>query len=338
MAGFRGLTADENSEIAEEIKSGKVGGIILFDRDVSMESDIRNIESPAQVKKLISQLKGFAPTPLFVAVDQEGGNVCRLKERHGFKPTVSLEYIGQQDDIELTRKYARETAETLYDAGFNINLAPCVDLNLNPENPIIGSKGRSISKEVDKVVKHAAVTIDEYRKKNIIAALKHYPGHGSSTVDSHHGFVDVTDIWQLRELSTFRDLIEMDKADMIMTAHIFNSNYDKRFPTTLSKGWITGILRYGLDFKSVVISDDMQMKAITNDYRLEEAIELAVNAGVDILVFGNNVDYHPEIIPLVNDIIRRLVRVNRIRIERIENSFNRIMKLKEKYLNNSIKN
>jgi beta-N-acetylhexosaminidase len=329
IAGFRGLSYDENSTISKAIRKGQLGGVILFDRDVQLASDIRNIESPEQVAELNRGLKSQSEQPLFVSVDQEGGTVCRLKERNGFPPTVSLEYLGQKDDLELTRTYARETAVTLKKAGFNLNFAPCVDLNLNPDNPIIGSRGRSISREVSKVVRHATVIVDECRSNGIIAVLKHYPGHGSSKGDSHHGFVDVTDIWQLKELSTFRDLIDLGRADMIMTAHIFNENYDKKYPATLSKGWLKGILRFGLDFDGVIISDDMQMKAITNDFGLEESLMLSVNAGIDILCFANNVDYDDDIIEKVNEILIKHVRDGRISVERIDESIERILKIKQ---------
>jgi beta-N-acetylhexosaminidase len=163
--------------------------------------------------------------------------------------------------------------------------------------------------------------------------LKHFPGHGSSTGDSHEGFVDVTNIWQLKELSSFRDLIEIGKTDVIMTAHIFNSNYDKKYPATLSRGWLTGILRYGLEFDGVIITDDMQMKAISKHFNLVESVELAINAGADILMFANNVDFDEDIARKVNDIILELVKDKRIPEERIEEAYQRISTLKSKINN-----
>jgi len=331
VVGFRGLTVDDNSAIVEDIKSGRVGGVILFDRDVELASDIRNIESPQQVKDLNSKLREYSNN-LFIAVDQEGGQVCRLKESQGFPATVSHQHIGKKNDRDYTHKVAIESADVLADAGFNINFAPVVDLNLNKENPIIGSRERSFSDNVDNVVKFAGIFVDEFRKKKIISALKHFPGHGSSTRDSHEGFVDVTKLWQLKELSTFRDLIDQGKADAIMTAHIFNSNYDKRYPATLSKGWLTGILRYGLEFQGVIFTDDMQMKAISSHYTLVESIELAINAGVDILVFANNVEFDENIASKVGSIILDLVNSGKISEERIEESYNRIIELKNKFL------
>jgi len=330
LTGFRGLTVDDRSPIVDDIRNGRVGGVILFDKDVALNSDIRNIESPEQVKRLNSKLQEYGEGNLIISIDQEGGLITRLKEKHGFRPTASHKLIGETDDREFTINQAAETAETLSAAGFNMNFAPVVDLNLNPSNPVIAGFERSISDDVDVVVKHSAIFVDELRKKSILSALKHFPGHGSSTEDSHEGFVDVTNIWQLRELSTFRDLIDIGKTDVIMTAHIFNSNYDKRYPATLSKGWLTGILRYGLDFQGVIITDDMQMKAISKHFTLVESIELTINAGTDILMFANNVDFDEDIARKVNNIILELVKTNRISEERINESYERIKLLKNK--------
>jgi beta-N-acetylhexosaminidase len=333
LVGFRGLTVDEKSPVIEDIREKRIGGVILFDRDVDLGSDVRNIESRTQLKKLITSLQDFAGGDLFVAVDQEGGLITRLKDKHGFNQVASHKKIGDENDRDFTIEQAASIADALATVGFNMNFAPVVDLNLNPENPVIGSYERSISDKVDIVVKHAAIIIDELKKRNIISVLKHYPGHGSSTADSHDGFVDVTKIWQLKELSTFRDLIEMGKAEAIMTAHIYNSNYDKKHPATLSKAWLTGILRYGLEFDNVVITDDLQMKAISKHYTLVEAIELAINAGADILMFANNVDFDQDIARKVNEIILQLVQNGRISEERIEEAYNRIINLKKNILN-----
>jgi beta-N-acetylhexosaminidase len=333
LTGFRGLTVDANSPVVDDIRSRRVSGVILFDKDVALNSDIRNIESPTQVKELNKKLQEYGNGNLIISVDQEGGLITRLKEKYGFRPTASHQEIGNRDEKAFTVEQVRQTAETLATAGFNMNFAPVVDLNLNPQNPVIGSFERSFSDNVDTVVKHAVTYIDELHRKGILSALKHFPGHGSSTGDSHEGFVDVTNIWQLKELSSFRDLIEIGKTDVIMTAHIFNSNYDKKYPATLSRGWLTGILRYGLEFDGVIITDDMQMKAISKHFNLVESVELAINAGADILMFANNVDFDEDIARKVNDIILELVKDKRIPEERIEEAYQRISTLKSKINN-----
>lgn len=330
LTGFRGIDVDERSSVVKDIRQGNIGGVILFDKDVALNSNERNIKSPEQVKKLNEHLLEYAKGDLLISIDQEGGLITRLKEEYGFGKTASHQQIGERNDRDYTVSQAREMSETLKEAGFNLNFAPVVDLNINPENPVIGNFERSFSDDADIVFRHASIFVDEMRKKGIVSALKHFPGHGSSTADSHEGFVDVTKIWELKELSPFRDLIKADKADVIMTAHIFNSNYDRKYPATLSENWLKGILRYGLHYDGVIITDDMQMKAISRHFTLVESVELALNAGADILMFANNVDFDEDIASKVVDIILELVKTNRISEERIEESFLRIKKLKNK--------
>ena len=330
LAGFRGTSVDDNSPVVRDIRQGNIGGVILFDKDVALNSNERNIKSPEQVRELNESLQDYANGNLFISIDQEGGLIARLKEEYGFGKTVSHRQIGEMNDRAYTAGRASEMAETLSRAGFNLNFAPVVDLNINPENPVIGSFERSFSDDVDTVVRHAGIFINEMRKKGIISALKHFPGHGSSTADSHEGFVDVTRIWELKELSPFRDLIKAELADVVMTAHIYNSNYDRKYPATLSENWLKGILRYGLHYNGVIITDDMQMKAISKHFTLVESVELALNAGADMLMFANNVDFDEDIAPKVVDIILELVKTKRISEERIEESYQRISKLKNK--------
>lgn len=330
MVGFRGCEVDEESLIVKDIRAGRVGGVILFDYDVLSKSPVRNISSPAQVRKLVRTLKAASTEPLFVAVDQEGGRVCRLKERFGFPPSLSEGYLGRRDNIEETGKAAETTAQTLRQLGINLNFAPVVDLNVNPENPIIGKIERSFSSDPACVILHAEAMIDAFHAAGVLSAIKHFPGHGSSTADSHKGFVDVTRTWSARELEPFAALIGSKKADMVMTAHIVNEHLDPHWPATLSRAIIGGMLRRDLGYEGVVISDDMQMGAIRLHYGLELAIERAITAGCDILIFGNNSVYEEDIASRACAIIKALVHGGRVRAERIEQSYQRIMKLKKR--------
>ena len=329
MIGFRGLAVDDNSPVVADIISGRIGGVILFDRDVTLNSDVRNIQSLQQVKDLISSLKSFCKEKLLVSVDQEGGQVNRLKEKYGFPASVSQEYLGKLNNPETTAFYGKLTATTLSECGFNLNFAPDADLNTNPDNPVLGKKERCFSADPAIVTEHTEIIIDEHHKKNVLCTIKHFPGHGSSTADSHLGFVNVTNTWDEIELIPFKNIIEDGKADLIMTAHIFNSNLDEKYPATLSKNVIDGILRKQLGFDGVVISDDMNMKAISDHYGLEQAIELAINAGVDILMFGNNVVFNENIASEAMNIIEKLVRNGKITEDRVDESYRRIMKMKE---------
>lgn len=326
--GFRGLSIEESSHIARDIREYHAGSVVLFDYDVPTQSAERNIASPDQLRKLVADLKDLAANPLLVTVDQEGGRVARLKNRHGFPPTVSASFLGNTDHRDTTAAYAAATARTLAKMGINVNLAPVVDLNINPENPIIGGIERSFSADPEKVTRHARVFIKSHNRHGVLTTLKHFPGHGSSEADSHLGMVDVTEVWTENELVPYRRLIESGDVDMIMTAHIFNEKWDSDYPATLSKPVLTGILREDLGFDGVILSDDMQMEAIRAHYGLEKAIEMAILAGVDILGFANNSVYDEDIVPKAHGIIKNLVQEGRISEERIKESYLRIRALK----------
>lgn len=332
MVGFRGTTIDKQSPIFEDIQQRHLGGVVLFDYDVPADTSVRNVVSPNQVEKLTAELQEYAGTPLFISIDQEGGKVVRLKQKHEFKPTVSAKYLGELNNPDSTRYYAYQTAQTLKESGINTNLAPVVDINTNPNNPVIGKLERSFSDDPEIVAQQAAIYIKELRAQGIITSLKHFPGHGSSENDSHLGVVDVTQSWQEKELQPYRHLIQQNLADMIMTAHIFNANLDSTYPATLSEPTINGLLRDSLGFKGVVLSDDLQMDAIRTEYGLKETIKLSIEAGVDILVFANNSIFDEDISSKAHAIIKGLVKDGTISEQRIGKSYKRIMKLKKKYL------
>lgn len=330
MVGFRGFSIDGESPVARDIEAGRLGGVILFDYDVPRGTFERNIRSPEQVKSLVGQLQARAPVPLFVAVDQEGGRVSRLKERRGFPPTPSQRSLGRRDDPVVTRETAVLTARTLADAGFNLNFAPVVDLDVNPGNPVIGALERSFSPNPSVVARNAAIMIGAFREAGVLSAIKHFPGHGSSEADTHEGFVDVTELWSERELLPFRDLIGAGLADMVMTAHTFNGRIDPLFPATLSERTIGGILRERLGYDGVVISDDLQMGAIRDTFAFEETLHRALEAGIDILLFANNSVYDEEVALKAVAVIAGLVDRGVVSPERIDQSWRRIMKLKKR--------
>lgn len=328
MVGFRGFEVRDTSHIVRDIREYHLGGVILFDYDVATDQPIRNIESPEQVQHLISQLNNLTDRKLFVAVDQEGGRVARLKESRGFAPNVSAQHLGKIDSADSTRYYTKMMASQLHELGFNVNFAPVVDLNINPDNPVIGRIERSFSADPKIVEKHASIFLSEFNKHHILGVLKHYPGHGSAWNDSHVGMADVTDTWKENELEPYRGLIQNDHPFAIMTAHIFNENLDEKWPATLSKKVQTNLLRNELKYKGLLFSDDMQMEAIRSFYGLETAITRAINAGVDILVFGNNLVYWPDIVPKAVDIIQQKVKAGEISADRINESYDRIMEAK----------
>jgi beta-N-acetylhexosaminidase len=328
LVGFRGLAVPEDDPLAQAIASGRLGNVVLFESDGA--GGLRNVESPAQVAALDASLQSYAPSPMLIAADEEGGKVARLDPRHGFPETVSEEYLGNRDDTALTAQYAGSMATVLSQAGINLNLAPVVDLNVNPANPVIGSLGRSFSADPDVVTRQALAFIDAHHAQGVLCTLKHFPGHGSSTADSHLGFVDVTGTWSRTELEPFRRIIAAGKADAIMTAHIFNATLDPDYPATLSRATIEGVLRGELGYDGVVLTDDMQMGAISQYYGFDQAIERAINAGADIISIANTTVYQTAANERAFAAIDGAVAAGRIPASRIEQSYARIMRLKQR--------
>ena len=171
IVGFRGLTVDNQSPIIQDIRKRHIGGVILFDYDVPLKSPTRNIESPKQLKALTLALQKASSIPLFIAIDQEGGKVNRLKEKFGFPPSVSTQYLGSIDNINITRKYAGKIAKTLAGVGINLNFAPVVDLNTNPDNPVIGKLKRSFSPDPEVVISQASTFIDVFHEYHVLSAI-----------------------------------------------------------------------------------------------------------------------------------------------------------------------
>lgn len=332
MVGFRGMEVADSSHIIADIKERNLGGIVLFDYDVETKGP-RNIESPEQVKKLVGELQALSDQKLIIAIDQENGLVNRLKAKYGFPDfNKSAQYLGSLNQLDSTQYWADSTAKTLKNLGINLNFAPVVDVNVNPLSPAIGNKERSYSADPAIVASQAALVIDAHSRQNILTSLKHFPGHGSAKSDSHAGFTDLSETWSEMELEPYKTLIESKKAQMIMTAHVFNKQLDAELPATLSKAIIQNLLRGKLGWQGVVISDDMHMGAITENYGLEDAIEKSLNAGVDILVFANNNGrfYQSDAISKAKAIIIKLIKEGKVSKERIQESYDRIQALKEK--------
>lgn len=294
IIGFDASTIDANATISKTLQKHTLGGVILFDRDFNNKDQVKNISSPEQVRVLTQELQRFAQKKLFIAIDQEGGKVARLKERDGFAPAPSAQKIATLSTHDAKTLYDAQS-KMLEDLGININFAPVVDLALEPKNFVIVGLERSYGAKTSDVLEYAKIMIDSQKKHSIISVLKHFPGHGSSLGDSHKGFVSITDTWQEKELEPYRRLIQSGDADMIMSAHVYNKKLDPKYPATLSHAINTKLLRQDLGFDGVLISDDMQMKAISAHYSLKEAVTLALNGGVDMLLFGNQLAHNsPE--------------------------------------------
>ncbi|KTD07746.1 glycoside hydrolase family 3 protein [Legionella jamestowniensis] len=340
IIGFEGKTIDDASAVTKAINKNNIGGVILFDYNYHTQTFDKNIANPEQVKKLNQQLqlatskandKHHRPQlPLLISVDYEGGAVNRLKSEYGFPQTVSAAEVGKMipEDANLI---AQTMAATLKEAGFNLDFAPDVDVNINPDNPIIGLLSRSFSDKPEEVAFYSSIFSQDFLQHRVQCVYKHFPGHGSSATDSHLGFVDVTDSWQEYELDPYKLLLNSETpCGMIMTAHIVNRKLDESgLPATLSHKILTEILREQLQFKGVIITDDMQMKAISEHFGLAQAITLSINAGVDMLLFGNQLSEKPQNPEEIIDIIETKVKQGKIKEERIDEAYQHILAFKQ---------
>jgi beta-N-acetylhexosaminidase len=330
IVGFPGIGLEEGSSICHDIIDRQLGGVILFSRCLHTPSQQANIVSVSQLKSLCSSLQKAAGGRLLIGVDQEGGQVRRLRPEAGFEDICSAAEMGATGQgTDVTRQQARINAAMLASAGINCNFAPVVDCGSTPDNPIITSLGRSFSSNPEEIARHATAWIEEHRRRGVLSCLKHFPGHGSSRADSHLGFVDISNTWDATELIPYKRLLDTGMVELIMTGHLFNRNIDPLFPATLSRATIDNLLRTELGYRGVVISDDMQMKAVTDRFGFEEAVCKSLAAGVDMLVFGNNLDNDPgvcqrAIAAVINGLDRGIISR-----QRIEKALHRIEGLKE---------
>jgi len=332
MVGFYGTDINTKSQIVKDMEDYHIGGVILFDKHPSKKGKSKNIKNPKQLKKLTQKLQNYSSYPLFIATDQEGGKVARLRKKTGFKKDFpSAKEISNYKNLHSVEKIYSDMAKVLYNSGINLNFAPDVDMEMNPKNVVIVKLKRSYGKEPEQVVRFSKLFIEAMHNNGILTSLKHFPGHGSSTGDTHKGFVEITKSWKPIELEPYINLIEQNLTDTIMVAHVFNKNIDDKYPSSLSYKTVTEKLREELGYQGVVVTDDLQMYAISKHFTLEETIKLSINAGVDLLLFGNQLD--PKNIVSVKKLVDTtllLIKSKEISLQIIIDANNRIKKLKSK--------
>ena len=333
LIGFRGVDLDDDT--AAMLREIQPGGVLLFDYDGPSKGELpRNITSPAQLQALTAELQDATAISYFIAIDAEGGYVNRLKPKYGFTVTLaSAQTLGSQPPAN-TETQAAAMADVLHEMGINLNLAPVVDVNVDPASPAIGKWERSFSDDPSAVVAHANAFVKAHQERGIITTLKHFPGHGSAAGDTHLGVTDVTATYRAdSELAPYRQLIDAGYDGAVMTAHIVNRNLDPGGqPATLSAVIVSGLLRDELGFDGVIISDDMQMGAIVAEYSLESAAVAAVNAGVDVVMLTNqHEEYDVGSVYRVRDAIVEAISKGDVSEERVRESARRILALKRKY-------
>ncbi|MGA1933130.1 glycoside hydrolase family 3 N-terminal domain-containing protein [Arcobacter sp. YIC-464] len=328
VLGFNGTDVSSNDKIYKDIKNYNLGGVILFDKDPNDKTKRKNIVNPTQLKTLTSKLQSIKKDKLLISIDQEGGIVQRLKPAYGFTYTSSAQKVSSMGEGFARQQY-QTLAKQLKENGINLNFAPVVDLAVNSKNKVIYKLKRSYGKDPNEVVKYASIFVEESRKQGVISVLKHFPGHGSSYGDSHKGFVDVTKTWKQEEMKPYENLIQNNKVDMIMSAHVFNKEMDRNYPATLSYDINTIILRDMLNYQGVLISDDLQMKAISSHYSLEDTVTLAINSGVNILLFANQLAKPVKLETIINTVYSQIQK-GKISLDKIVDSNKKIEKLLQK--------
>lgn len=325
VIGFQGKTLNADDVILQAIRAKQIGGVILF---------ASNVESPTQLAQLTALLHAEAKRAeletFVIAMDYEGGTVDRLSVEMGFPKTYSAEALGQMSDDEIMQ-HASQMAKTLKAAGIDLNFAPTVDVNINPDNPIIGKRERSFSSNAKRVTECAAIFTRAHEEQGILCAYKHFPGHGSSIGDTHLDFVDVTSTWQKEELLPYIDLTkQFGSRELVMASHVVHSGLDpKGYPASLSRAMVQNILREQCHFEGVVVSDDMQMKAVADHYSLSDILTLAINAGVDMLIFGNQLSVQPQDPVELIERIMKLIQEGRIPRTQIDIAHARLMRMRQ---------
>lgn len=317
IAGFNGKKL--NYEINTLVNDLDVGGIILFSR---------NIENSNQLKKLTEDINNINKNiPLFISTDEEGGRVSRLpNDTTKFK---SAKDIGYKGDTNYAYENGMNLGRTLKEHNINMDFAPVIDIYSNPKNTVIGDRAFGTDEKI--VSAMGIATMNGLKREGVIPVVKHFPGHGDTDIDSHFDLPVVNkSLKQLEnfELVPFKEAIDKG-CDAIMVSHILVEKIDSKNPATLSKNIIYKLLREKMNFKGVVITDDMHMKAISNNLSIEEASVKSINAGSDIILIGSDIDITKSVI----EKIKLAVKNNNITEDRIDESVYRILTLKEKYLN-----
>ncbi len=326
VVGFQGKSAGEESveALREDIAAGRLGGVMFLKVNVSSLDDVAAMNQA---------FRAASPDlPPLITLDQEGGAVERLTEDVGFTEIPRAVVVASENTPEEAGALYSRMAEGVAELGFTINFGPVVDIDRNPENQVIAKYGRAFGTDAETVTAYAEAFIRAHHQAGLVTALKHFPGHGSSTADSHEGFVDITETWDPVELEPYRALIAAGEADMVMIGHLFHADYaaSPGEPSSFSHRWIEEVLRGDLGFDGVVISDDLEMGAIRDHFSLEETVVGAVEAGMDILLFSNTSDYRQSLGQEVLDILLAEAEADPEFAERIEQSYDRIVKLKQR--------
>ena len=321
VVGFRGTEVNSDSSIVQDIKQRNIGGVILYDFDQIEKTFGRNIANPDQLLQLNSSLVAYSSTPPIIAVENDGSKNSPL---YNMYPELNNIFSNTEfSDTTKVRQYARNFAQEFMVVGLNTNLHPRLDISTNRT-----SKANLISSDPEKVTDVSNIILDEYDTEKLLSVPKYFPGY-STNYESTDSSDILTDSWSKDFLIPYKNLFQKRTIRAIQTSHSLNAQIDSVWPGTLSASTISDLLRDSLDFQGVVFSDDLQKPIISSNYDLKTAILQSINAGVDILVFGNNFEYDKNIATKAIVIIQELLTEEKISPETIQASLTRIDKLKQ---------
>lgn len=314
------LTSDEKKFIVEN----NIGGVTLFGR---------NCVAPEQIHALCSELQSLRQqmpdkAPLFIAVDMEGGRVARLKAPFTVWPPARQ--VSQLDSTSMAFEAAQAMGRELRAVGINLDFAPCVDVLTNPKNQVIGD--RSYGEHPEQVSKIASAVVRGYIKSDILPCAKHFPGHGNTLLDSHEDLpVETLTLAELERdhLPPFKKVFR-SRLELVMTSHIKYTQIDPEWPVTLSEIFLTQLLRHEFRYRNLVITDDLDMKALTNNYSRELIPVRALQAGADLLLYCNV----PESERIAVEAVQRAAANKELDLLALTTSYKKVLELKKSKLTN----
>ncbi|MCC6137239.1 MAG: beta-N-acetylhexosaminidase [Bdellovibrionaceae bacterium] len=321
IIGLRGTSL--LPEEREFIIKYNIGGVILFDR---------NVKTPEQIHALTTELHSLREhtkdhAPLIVSIDMEGGRVHRLKSPFTFWP--ALKNIGDIGSSSLAFRFALHMGEELRAFGINLDFAPCIDVYMNPKNEVIGD--RAISTQAEVVTQLSSALVRGYLKAGVIPCAKHFPGHGATEIDSHFELPisdeTLMDLDKSQSLEPFKKVFK-SRCDLVMTAHIHYKKIDAKWPVTLSPTFLKQILRDVLRYRGLIITDDLDMKALAKYFPKDQIPVQALNAGANILLYCNDFDSPGKAM----NSIARAIKEKTVSVETIEKNYSEILAFKKKHI------
>ncbi|MDH4223173.1 MAG: glycoside hydrolase family 3 protein [candidate division Zixibacteria bacterium] len=313
--GYNGI--EPSDEFLKTVQRYKIGGVLLLSG---------NIGTKKQISDSIELLQKNSEIPLFVMIDQEGGRINRITQN--FPQFPSNQFYGMNNDKKGVHAAYSQTARELRKLGINVNLAPVVDVLTNPSNLVIGD--RSFGSDPERVAEFSRIAIQSIKEHDVLACAKHFPGIGDISDDPHKMLPQNPNSlarFQKIDFTPFRAAISCE-VDFIMSTHVIATELDASSPATFSKKICTGILKNELDFKGVLITDDMQMKAIKDNYSLEKVCFLAFEAGNDMILISENLEEQLKVL----EYFEKKFKDNELSSSRLLESTSRILSLKAKNL------